>query len=105
MERLTAFEFIAADAQIPTQVRLKRGDEVIATFWFVGYIAVPFVAAPTFETREDLVLEGQGLGRPYWNGERTPWDVGFDPSTTLQRIAQIRQAAMREVNRAALVLM
>lgn len=115
MERLTAFEFIAADDRNPTLVRLKydlgmnRGFVVINEFMFVGWVGIRFTEASEeiyeFESFKDLIIEGQGVGRPYWNSEPTPWSKGFDPASELRRVAIIRAAVQRELNAASLVVM
>lgn len=105
-ERLTAFEFLAATDE-PQIVRLTAHGVVLVEFvvvtWF-GYRPVHGGAIVAFETKGELVIEGQGLGRPYWNDEAPPWTVLFNPQAERQRIAAIRRAVMREVNRASITL-
>lgn len=109
MDRLTAFEFIAAQDG-PQIVRLQRKDVpdvVLIEFALIAWLGVvlPVDLVLDFETREDLVIEGAGLGHPYWNGERPSWAVAFDSATEARRIATIRAAAIREAHRASLSLM
>ncbi len=106
MEQLTAFEFIAA-TDGPQLVRLKRGDIVLAQLVFVAWVGLEAsVLAPDlemfFERREDLVVEGMGIARPYWNGERPPWAESFDPAAEARRLRAIRVMAAREANRISL---
>jgi len=99
--RLVAFEFIAAGSG-PSIVRLSRNSMVIAQFAFVDWIAVdlrPFQPL-TFSAKEDLVVEGEGLGHPYWDNEVPPWLVSFDGISEGKRIKAIKDAATREINRA-----
>lgn len=109
MERLTAFEFIAA-ADGPQLVRLKRSDVVLAQLAFIGWVGVADIETLSpglelvFERRQDLVIEGQGIGRPYWNGEQPTWAVMFDAVGEARRIEAVRAAVQREINRAALSL-
>ena len=105
MDDLTAFEFIAA-GDGPQLVRLlTKSGELLFQFGFVGWLGVDLSAHPIAVRREDLVIEGQGLGHPYWNGEATPWSPVFDPESEHRRIEAIRAAVQREVNRAALSVM
>lgn len=109
MDRLTAFEFIAAQDG-PQIVRLKRKDVpdvVLVEFALIAWVGVvlPVDLVLDFEARTDLVIEGVGLGHPYWNDERPSWTVAFDSATEARRIATIRAAAIREANRAALTVM
>lgn len=108
MERLTAFEFIAA-TDAPQLVRLTCQGTVILQFGMVGWLGVDLSALDsdllTFAAREDLVIEGQGLGHPYWNGAPPSWTLLFDGDAEARRIDTIRRAALREVNRASLSLM
>jgi hypothetical protein len=102
MERLTAFEFITASDSLQL-VRLKRRDEVLVQLGLFTVFMVDLRAIGSvfeFETRDDLTFEGVGLGHPYWNDEMPPWALVFDPRAEAQRIAAIRAAAQREVNRA-----
>lgn len=109
MERLTAFEFIAAQRGVPQVVRLRLATgPVLAIFHFVDWIGFDLrsfdVEGFLFDRREDLVIEGQGLGRPYWNDEQPTWLQAFNPADQARQIEIIRAAVMREVNRAQLSL-
>lgn len=106
MEQLTAFEFIAA-ADGPQLVRLKRKGVLLVQFGLIGWLGVDLHAidrAVEFDAREDLTIEGAGLGHPYWNGEQPAWALCFDSDAEARRIAAIRAAALREINRASLSL-
>lgn len=107
MERLTAFEFVAANEQLPTRIRLKRkgDDSIIYECVFVGWFGIGLYDEILFDKPENLVIEGQGVGRPYWNGEPVPWMPGFEPHRELRRIASIRAAVRRELNAASLGVM
>jgi hypothetical protein len=108
MERLTAFEFIAAQQGVPQIVRLRHAKgTVIAHFAFIDWIGIETAAFAgpdglLFADRGELVIEGEGLGHPYWNDEPLPWVPVFDSHAQSSRIATIRAAVMREVNRALL---
>jgi hypothetical protein len=96
---------VAADPTAPQAVRLRRRDgQILATFWGIGWIACDLRCLDpegvAFARREDLVIEGEGLGRPYWNDERPTWLVAFDSHAQTQHIAVIREAVQREINRA-----
>jgi hypothetical protein len=104
MERLTAFEFIGA-SNAPQLVRLRHANgTVLAQFGFVQWIGIDLRALTPdglpFEQRADLVIEGEGLGHPYWNDDCPSWVATFDSRTEAQRIETIRAAVMREINRA-----
>lgn len=104
MDRLTAFEFIAA-TDAPQVVRLRYKDIILVTFAVVGWFGwCPATVDPAFdfEHRSDLVIEGQGLGHPYWNDEQPSWMTLFDGQAERRRIEAIRAAVGRELNRAAL---
>lgn len=109
MERLTAFEFIGA-TDGPQLVRLRRAsdDVVVAQFGFVQWLGIDLLTAEfvdiRFERREDLVIEGEGLGRPYWNEDRPSWVHRFDSLAEAQRIVTVRAAVVREINRAKIAL-
>lgn len=97
MERLTAFEFIGA-TDAPQLVRLKYQELVLVQFGVSGYLAWEPIEAQQFlfEAQADLVIEGSGLGRPYWNGELSPWaQFGFDAAREQKRIAYIRRALLQ----------
>lgn len=98
MERLTGFEFMAATDQ-PQLVRLKRRDEVVAQFGIVAWFGCADGPVLEFEDRADLVIEGNGLGKPYWNGEQPPWAVVFDPVAETNRLLTIQAVVRREMNR------
>jgi hypothetical protein len=103
--RLTAFEFVPL-GDGPQLVRLKRGETVLAEFAVVqwlGWFAVE--QALIFETVDELVIEGEGVGRPYWDDELPPWAGGFDVETERVRIAQIRRAALELRQRGSLLAM
>jgi hypothetical protein len=106
-ERLTAFEFLAATDE-PQIVRLTAQGLVLVEFvvvtWF-GYRPAKGGAIFAFERRDELIIEGQGLGRPYWNDDAPPWTVLFDPKAERERITAIRRAVRRELNRASLTVM
>lgn len=108
MERLTAFEFIAA-SESPQLVRLTRRSDgaVVRQFAFSHWIGVDLSQDPlVFEGRADLVIEGEGLGRPYWNGDgdQPSWLQAFDSRAEAQRIEIVRAAVVREINRARIAL-
>jgi len=98
MYRLTAFEFIPA-TDAPQLVRLKFQDLVLVQFGVQGWFSWEPTQAQTqflFDAPADLIIEGDGLGRPYWNHEPTPWaQVGFDAERERKRIAFIRAAMLR----------
>jgi hypothetical protein len=101
-EQLTAFEFVAARTDEPCVVRLLAGDEIVS-FLVIGWLGVDLRKLEILLERRDLlVIEGQGLGRPYWGEDLPPWMAGADPVDELPRIGAIRAAAHREINRAAL---
>lgn len=106
-QHLTAFEFIGA-TDGPQLVRLRRvTGEVIGQFAFVQWIGVDLRAViqdgVTFDRREDLIIEGEGLGHPYWNDDQPSWLTVFDSRTEAQRIGTILAAVRREMNRARIV--
>lgn len=107
-ERLIAFEFVAAEDG-PQLVTLKRKGVVVLQFAFVTWLGVdlqPFASMLAFESREDLDIEGHGLGHPYWNNEMPTWlTSSFDPIAEARRIVAIRDAASREARRTTLALM
>jgi hypothetical protein len=104
-DRLTAFEFIPATDR-PQLVRLKRKEEVLLEFNVLLWLgaSLPAVALP-FVAREDLTIEGDGIGRPYWNDEQPPWMCGFDPAAERTRIEAIRRAAQQALARGSILLM
>lgn len=109
MERLTAFEFIPASRTDPQLVRLERatpvGNELVLAVGLTFWGGVDLSASPIeFDLRTELVIVGNGVGKPYWNDEPVPWAAGFDPRAELRRIEQLRAAVEREVNRALLVV-
>lgn len=105
MEYLVGFEFISAGSQ-PQSVRLTRLGELVVHACVDSWVGMNLLIAGgkgiEFEKKGDLVIEGQGLGRPYWNDERPTWMQGFDPLFEAQRILEIRKAIQRELNRAQL---
>jgi hypothetical protein len=109
MEHLTAFEFIAAQKDTPQIVQLRHVDGIVfARFAFVNWIGIETAAFAgqdglLFADRRDLVIEGEGLGHPYWNDEPVSWIAAFDSRREAQRIETIRAAVMREINRSRLV--
>lgn len=106
MERLTAFEFIAA-GDGPQLVRLRRQSDgaIVRQFAFMQWIGVDLSQDPLlFDGPADLVIEGEGLGHPYWNGAAPSWLHVFDSRAEAQRIETIRAAVAREINRARIAL-
>lgn len=102
--KLTAFEFIAATDQ-PQRVVLRNGDGVILQFGVTGWIGVD-LSTLNIELAQvsDLTIEGQGLGRPFWNGEKPTWVEIFDTLDEERRIATIRNAVVKELNRARILM-
>lgn len=102
MDRLTAFEFLAA-TDAPQLVRICRGDVVLLQLSVVGWCGVDLAAIDPlgtgcqFATRAALTIEGQGIARPYWNAERPAWVTAFDVAAEQQRIALVQTAARRHV--------
>lgn len=96
MHTLTAFEFVGAHDR-PQQIVLKRQGAVVASFVAVTWFGALLDLA--FDQPADLSIEGEGLGKPYWNGELPVWASAFDAAQQARNIAAIRAAAMREVNR------
>lgn len=98
MERLTAFEFIPVSNR-PQLVRLKRGETELLSAEVVGWLALSFGArvAHTFHDRQELTIEGQGIGRPYWNDEQPAWVQGFTEEAELERIAVLKTAMERQL--------
>lgn len=94
MEQLTAFEFVAAKDG-PHVVRLCLFDgTVVRQFVFFNFIGFHFGLEPLmFESKEDLVIEGEGLGHPFWNDEQPTWVVSFDAVSEASRVEAIRKAA------------
>lgn len=110
-DRLTALEFVAVDdgpLPVPQVVRLRRGDAVLIEFqvfrWLGWFVPAACGELLTFASRADLIIEGRGLGRTYWNDEMPPWVGGAsDPKAEARRIEQIRRAAA-DADRAGSVL-
>jgi len=102
--KLTAFEFIAATNE-PTIVQLFRGDELLAQFAFIDWIAVDLRSFDfQFENQSALIINGEGLGHPYWDADVPPWMVTWDPRQEAARIKMIKQAAARQLNAMRLVV-
>jgi len=107
MERLTAFEFIGA-TDGPQIVRIRRREDgipdgaILAQFVFTGWVGADLVAVEDlqFDSRDDLIIEGEGLGHPYWNDDPPTWLLGFDSYAETRRLSAIREAVRREINRA-----
>lgn len=109
--RLTAFEFVAA-TDAPQLVRLSRQGVVLLQFCVLGWLAVDLSALlfgmgidyMEFAKPDDLTIEGQGIGRPYWDGEEPPWAVAFGPAAEQCRIEAIRRAAYQHAQRGGSLL-
>lgn len=102
MERLVAFEFISATDEIE-QVRLKKTGEIFLQIGFRSWVGFNWIDSPLeFEKKEDLMIEGNGLGRPYWNEERPSWATVFVGTEEFKHINTIRAAIRRELNVVAL---
>jgi hypothetical protein len=105
VERLAAFEFIAATDD-PQQVVVKNKGVPVLQIGFRSWVGLNLqcdVPVLEFENRQDLTIEGIGLGRPYWAGDPLPsWASAFDGPAELRRINAIRTAARAELNAAAL---
>jgi hypothetical protein len=102
MERLIALEFAPATDQ-PQLVHLKRDGEIVATFCVMGWLAISLPNL-VFVSREDLTIEGLGMGRPYWNDDLPAWLPVLDPGAERQRIAAIMSAVREQHCLRALVL-
>ncbi len=102
MERLTAFEFIARDQTTPTKVTLRRKTDgrVLNEGFFTHWLAYDLSRDPwLFETQSDLLIEGDGVGKPYWNDDKATWQLVFDPAFERDRIETIRAAVVTAARR------
>lgn len=94
--RLTAFEFVPA-SYAPERVQLLKGEEILAEFCVVGWLAVALLPAIVVERKEDLQILGIGMGHPYWDDELPAW-LGrpIDPVAEQRRIWETVSAVQAE---------
>jgi hypothetical protein len=97
-ERLTAFEFIPL-TDGPQLVRVLRSGLVVMSFNVQGWLGVSLHdhAGLWFADRSDLAIEGQGIGRPYWDDDVPDWVTTFDIAAEQHRIAAIKTAMRRHL--------
>lgn len=107
MEKLTGIEFIPATDK-PQLVRLKRRhdvvDEVVFDINAWLWVGLSGLSIP-FDSRADLIIEGEGIANLFWNDEIPLWTLTFDGAAEERRIDRIRLAALQALHRGSVLLM
>ena len=99
MEKLTTLEFIAASENFPQLVKIRRvsDGEILFELEVISWCRIRFGSDVMFQSKEDLVVEGVGLAKPYWNDDFVPQLSGTEQ---LQQITLIREMALRQLKAA-----
>lgn len=98
MQRLTGLEFMCHTEE-PQLVRVyaKSAPHITMTFFVTGWIAFSIMGGQLLcNTVDDLVIEGDGIGKPFWNDEYMSWVCSFDKTTETNRLTAIRRAMRAE---------